>query len=224
MKRQKPHLGLTWQKRPSPPGAEWSSSSCQEDRQVRGERADDALPPPASAARPRPLQTCHGDAQRSLSLSPPLPGPHCPLCSLSLSHDRAELVAADTVHRGHQPSPAQRLCSSAPPRRLHRPRRAMQPGAHRIAAIDVVFHPGRPRSPATPHRRSSSREPAEHARRPAVSSPLFPPLPRARFRPPAPHRNAPVAPAPAVVVVVVATDHPTARHVHYLKRLVALVP
>ena len=50
--RQKPHLGLTWQKRPNPPGAEWSSSSCQEDRQVRGERADDALPPPASAAQP----------------------------------------------------------------------------------------------------------------------------------------------------------------------------
>ena len=146
------------------------------------------------------------------------------LLSLSLSHDRVELVAADTVHRGHQPSPAQRLCSSAPPRRLHRPRRAMQPGAHRIAAIDVVFHPGRPRSPATPHRRSSSREPAEHTRRPAVSSPLLPLLPRARFRTPAPHRNAPVAPAPAVVVVVVATDHPTARHVHYLKRLVALVP
>ena len=144
--------------------------------------------------------------------------------SLSLSHDRAELVAADTVHRGHQPSPAQRLCSSAPPRRLHRPRRAMQPGAHRIAAIDVVFHPGRPRSPATPHRRLSSREPAEHARRPAVSSPLLPLLPRARFRTPAPHRNAPVAPAPAVVVVVVATDHPTARHVHDLKRLIVLVP
>ena len=88
METQKPHLGLTWQKRPSPPGAEWSSSSCQEDRQVRGERADDALPPPASAARPRPLQTCNVDTQRSLLLSPPLPGPHSPLCSLSLSFSR----------------------------------------------------------------------------------------------------------------------------------------
>ena len=102
MERQKPHLGLTWQKRPSPPGAEWSSSSCQEDRQVRGERADDALPPPASAARPRPLQTCHGDAPQPLA-SPltlcSLPRPLLPLPSTpERSSSSPTQITAATVH------------------------------------------------------------------------------------------------------------------------------
>ena len=114
MERQKPHLGLTWQKRPSPPGAEWSSSSCQEDRQVRGERADDALPPPASAARPRPLQTCHGDAPQPLA-SPPhsllSPSPSAP----SPEHTRAELVVADANYRGHCPSRASPMGPEEPP-------------------------------------------------------------------------------------------------------------
>ena len=33
---------------------------------MRGLRVDDALPPPASAAQPRPLQTCHGHPQLPL--------------------------------------------------------------------------------------------------------------------------------------------------------------
>ena len=161
MERQKPHLGLTWQKRPSPPGAEWSSSSCQEDRQVRGERADDALPPPASAARPRPLQTCHGDAQRSLSLSPPLPGPHSPLCSLSL------FLA--TERSSSPPTPSTAATSPPPPN-----------GCALVLRLDACIvlaepcNPGRIESPPS----TSSSTPAVRDRRQRPIAVRLPASPR----------------------------------------------
>ena len=83
---------------------------------MRGERADDALPPPASAARPRPSRRAT-ETPSAPSRFPSSPWTSLPsLLSLSLSRDRAELVAADVHHRGHRLSLASLTGPEAPPR------------------------------------------------------------------------------------------------------------